>query len=92
MQSRAVTQKAAGACELPCIAGYGQDRNRAEPAASRQVHLPPAAIGCGHLCGVAGLPSMPITLSDSFSGERHKLTKTQIRISCKKQPFCNTIG
>src|SRR5580704_1799321 len=45
-----------------------------------------AAIGCGHLCGVAGLPSMPITLSDSFSGERHKPTNTQIRTSCKKQP------
>jgi hypothetical protein len=29
---------------------------------------------------------MPITLSDSFSGERHKPTNTQIRTSCKKQP------
>jgi hypothetical protein len=29
---------------------------------------------------------MPITLSDSFSGERHKPTNTQIWTSCKKQP------
>ena len=27
-------------------------RNRAEPAASRQVHLSPAAVGPGPLCGV----------------------------------------
>jgi hypothetical protein len=29
---------------------------------------------------------VPITLSDGLSGERHKLTNTQIRTSCKKQP------
>jgi hypothetical protein len=29
---------------------------------------------------------VPITLSDGLSGERHKLTDTQIRASCKKQP------
>jgi hypothetical protein len=29
---------------------------------------------------------VPITLSDSLSGQRHKLTNTQIRTSCKKQP------
>jgi hypothetical protein len=29
---------------------------------------------------------VPITLSDGLSGERHKLTNTQIRTSGKKQP------
>jgi hypothetical protein len=29
---------------------------------------------------------VPITLSDGLSGERHELTDTQIRASCKKQP------
>src|SRR5208282_1113362 len=34
------------------------DRNRSEPAASRQVPLPTATIIASHLCSVAGLPSV----------------------------------
>jgi hypothetical protein len=78
----------AGAASKVLLAG-----NRAEPATPRQVLLPAAAIGRSHLCGVAALPSVPIKPLDALSGERHKLTNTQIRPRCKKAAgFCNTIG
>jgi Transposase DDE domain len=58
----------------------------AEPAAPRQVPLPPAASGGSHLCGL-GLPSLSVdSAARRHSGERHKLSNAQIRSSRTKQP------
>jgi hypothetical protein len=63
------------------------DRNRAEPAASRQVPFPTATISASLLCSLADHQASRSTLLGWRPSARdHKLTNAQIRCSSNKQP------